>query len=179
MLFCSQVQGRRTQSGQWQYYWSWEWRRNEQQCGDMALEHHCHRGDSRHSSQLLIATPSLNTCHGLMWGLYFRLVTTLRWSPGVSAALSSGHLLAFFLGRLRTFLAGNLAQQLGSLLYSDSVATWSATSSHSTPGRVRHCSSVTRVQFTVSMGVHTSQRDFTVANWRYAFKSSTDISADS
>ena len=48
MLFCSQVQGRRTQSGQWQYYWSWEWRRNEQKCGDMGLE-------TRHWSTIVTA----------------------------------------------------------------------------------------------------------------------------
>ena len=54
-----------------------------------------------------------------------------------------------------------------------------ATSSHSTSGTVRHCSSVTRVQFNVSMGVHTSQRGFSVENWRYAFKSRPDISGDS
>ena len=29
------------------------------------------------------------------------------------------------------------------------------------------------------MGVHISQRDFTVENWLYAFKSSANISADS
>ena len=59
------------------------------------------------------------------------------------------------LGHLQLGLAELRTEVSSWVSLSYSVATWSATSSHSTLGTVRHCSSVTVVQFTVSMGVHT------------------------
>ena len=158
MLFCSQVQGRRTQSGQWQYYWSWEWRRNEQQCGDMGLE-------TRHWSTIVTAetadiprnyssplpasirvTAWCGSCISNLWQHYSN-------HPAYPLHSVLGTCLHSFLDVSAHFWLGILLSSW--VLYFTRIL-WppgrhlAATSSHSTPGRVRHCSSVTRVQFTVS-----------------------------